>query len=194
MPASAPSVHRYATVLPDRGRAYPSRIRATGVLRFRRLPFWIIPCRTDTRMPGCLSSRCCRTGFPTAQANGLPAVMPPPSRFPLQKMFVTRFSAFCRSVFPCLFPGAAILPPPGIPCRFHDTDLPSSAIFRVTFAPLTSLLYAWNGCDTPYYPFPHFRVSFGPSFLSSFISTYLTRIILFWLIPCLFHDTLILSP
>lgn len=170
MPASAPSVHRYAIILSDRGRAYPSRIRATGVLRFRRLLFWIIPCRTDTRMPGCLSSRCCRTGFPTAQANGLPAVMPPPSRFPLQKMFVTRFSAFCRSVFPCLFPGAAILPPPGIPCRFHDTDISPSAIFRVTFSPLTSLLYIWNVYDTPYCSLLHFRVSFEPSLSFLFYS------------------------
>ena len=193
MPASAPSVHRYAIVLSDRGRAYPSRIRATGILRFRRLPFWIIPCRTDTRMPGCLSSRCCRTGFPTAQANGLPAVMPPPSRSPLQKKFVTRFSAFCRSVFPCLFPGAAILLPPGIPCRFHDTDIFPSA-FSVSLSPHLLLCYIYGTYMTRHIV-PFFilvSVSSHP-FLSSFTVTNLTRIIFLWIISCLFRDTLALS-
>lgn len=109
-------------------------------------------------------------GFPLHGENGLSAVMLPPSRSPLQKIFVTRFSAFCRSVFPCLFPGAAILPPPGIPCRFHDTDISPSAIFRVTFSPLTSLLYIWNVYDTPYCSLLHFRVSFEPSLSFLFYS------------------------
>ena len=136
LPASAPSVHRYAIVLSDRGRAYPSRIRATGILRFRRLPFWIIPCRTDTRMPGCLSSRCCRTGFPTAQANGLPAVMPPPSRSPLQKIFVTRFL------------------PSAVP------------YFRVCFlVPLSCFLPAFRvGFTTPIFFHLHFPCHFLPTY------------------------------
>ena len=145
LPACALSVHRYVAVLPDRGRAYPSRIRATGALRFRRLPFWIIPCRTDTRMPGCLSSRCCRTGFPAAQANGLPAVMPPPSRSPLQKIFVTRFSAFCRSVFPCLFPGTSILPFPASRVGFTTLIFHHLQSF-VSLSP-HSPLYYMHGTD-----------------------------------------------
>lgn len=193
MPASAPSVHRYAVVLSDRGRAYPSRIRATGVLRFRRLPFWIIPCRNDTRMPGCLSSRCCRTGFPTAQANGLPAVMPPPSRSPLQKIFVTRFSAFCRSVFPCLFPGAAICPLPAFRVGFTTPIFPHPQ-FSVSLSLHLLLCYIYGTYMTRHIvPFFIFVSVSSHPFLSSFTVTNLTRIIFLWIISCLFRDTLALS-
>lgn len=90
--------------------------------------------------------------------------------FPAAKNICDTFFAFCRSVFPCLFPGAAILPPPGIPCRFHDTDISPSAIFRVAFSPLTSLLYIWNVYDTPYCSLLHFCVSFEPSLSFLFYS------------------------
>lgn len=193
MPASAPSVHRYAVVLSDRGRAYPSRIRATGVHRFRRLPFWIIPCRIDTRMPGCLSSRCCRTGFATAQANGLPAVMPPPSRSPLQKIFVTRFLPSDVPYFRVCFQVPLSCPLPAFRVGF-TTPIFFHPQFSVSLFSHLLLCYIYGTYMTRHIvPFFIFVSVSSHPFLSSFTVTNLTRIIFLWIISCLFRDTLALS-
>ena len=113
--------------------------------------------------------------------------------FPAAKNICDTFFAFCRSVFPCLFPGAAILLPPGIPCRFHDTDIFPSA-FSVSLSPHLLLCYIYGTYMTRHIvPFFIFVSVSSHPFLSSFTVTNLTRIIFLWIISCLFRDTLALS-
>lgn len=119
LPTCAISVHRYMIVLSERGRAYSFRIRVTGAsslpqtsLLDHSLPHRF-PYARPSVVPLLPKEFSCCTGKPYAGSHTAAI-----SFFATKNGCDTFFSSFCRSVFPCLFPGIVILPFPAFRVGF----------------------------------------------------------------------------